>query len=54
MYSSSEDASKEIDKIIKNENLNIGLIKNYRETLEIYYNYSKKYENININNLQYE
>lgn len=54
IFSSSEEASKEIERIIKDENLKNGLMKNYRETLEIYYYYSKKYEDLNLNNLEYE
>lgn len=29
-------------------------MKNYRETLEIYYYYSKKYADLNLNNLEYQ
>ena len=49
LYSSTEEATKDIEKIIQNENLKYSLYKNYRETLQVYLNYAKKYEKLNLN-----
>lgn len=52
IYPSTDAAILEVEKIINDEKLSEGLIKNFRETLQVYYNYSLKYKDINLNNLE--
>jgi len=52
IYPSTDSAMLEVEKIITDEKLSDGLIKNFRETLQVYYDYSLKYKDINLNNLE--
>jgi transposase len=49
---STDSAMSEVIKIISEEKLSEGLIKNFRETLKVYYNNSLNYKDINLNNLE--
>ena len=53
IYECLEDVEKDITELFEKNSLEKTLIKNYRETLEVYINYSLNHKYTNLNNLDY-
>lgn len=53
IFETLEDIEAEVIKILKGEQIKKTLLKNYRETIEVYAKYSYNYKYLNLNNLDF-
>ena len=54
LYNTLDDAENDTKKLLENNNINLTLLKNYRETLNTYLLYYLKNQYKNLNNLNYD
>ena len=54
LYETIEDEEKDVKLLLENEKIKSTLLQNYKEILQTYLEYSLKYKNKNLNNLDYQ